>query len=217
MSDPVIRPLPFAKACARAAENIKKGSLLPVHKNSMAVSTSSFDNLSGINKLGLLTINSQNGEKNERAYIRGFMNKVAGAALIHEINLSSSSLVAFQELCVPDNRWSNDHNTYTPICVTRYKSRAFTTIVPFMDEGQMAPMARGARYGQANEQGGKYQRAHEATLKSKDRKMDPSLIFVTVFDPQYGRDANGVDGLFTVTRKMLVKISKSKKGKTYEI
>lgn len=107
----------FARRCTEMATDIRNGSLYS-DDNVSQVTKKSFEPLAQINDLGFLTIDSQDGQKNERAYVSGFMEPPMAHAFTEALNCSTDKLAIVLQPCPKELR--------SRIAVTRHNGKGVT-------------------------------------------------------------------------------------------
>lgn len=107
----------FAAKCRAASEWIQNGGLKEEYDVSQ-VEKESYTWLSEINRKGWLTIESQDGQSDERAYVGGFMKTKKAFEIVDRLNNTSDKILIILHPC---NEWKR---SYIPL--TRHNGKTVT-------------------------------------------------------------------------------------------
>ena len=114
----------FSQRCIDMAKDIRSGGLYS-DENVSQVKKKSFEPLAQINDLGYLTIDSQDGQKDERAYVAGFMEASQAHAFAEALNCGSDKLAVVLQPCPKEIR--------SKIAVTRHLGKGVTNAPLYID------------------------------------------------------------------------------------
>ena len=184
-------PLAFDAARARMADHIARGGLSGP-ASAAAVQGSSWGSLASMNRLGLLTYDSQDAPRaTERAYVCGFVRASRAREFVERVNLAREGVVAYTVPQVGAGSLSG----HVPIAVTRRGGRGTSHLWT----GLTAEAARVER--------------HDAGLR-RARPGEAGEVLVHCFDPVWGRPAGAA--LFEVVLRAL-RASASASGSSQRI
>lgn len=155
----------FKEAAVRTADMIKGGGLI-VSADYSQVSPKCFSQLEQMNRLGFITLDSQEGMQNERAYVCGFMQPGRAERFVESVN-TSSDMVAL--ILRPAAKYVPN----TSIIVTRSKGSQKTKIPLINSRSDIANLQK------------------DAGISAGAR-----VVLVDCFDPKWERKAYSRDGLF---------------------
>lgn len=155
----------FDEVAAKTAEMIQAGGLR-VGAEYSQVSYKCFAQLADINRLGFVTIDSQEGLRDERAYVTGFVQPGRAERFVERLNVSGDMVALVLR---PNARYVPDTN----IAVTRQKQTAVTKIPLLNSKADINGLQK------------------EAGI-AKSQKV----LLVDCFDPKWGRKAYATDGVF---------------------
>lgn len=155
----------FNRRCAEAAAAIRAGSLRQPPDVSQ-VSARSYEPLARMNELGFLTIDSQEGQTDERAYVSGFLPAARAHALAEALNCGGDKVGIVLQPCAKEAR--------SRVALTRDRHGRASTNMPLYMRTSLYEQLR----AQALPRGG------------------PDVLLVECFDPRWGRRAFAKRGLF---------------------
>ena len=165
----------FEERCKDAGDKIMKGSLREPPDVSQ-VSTKSYNILSKINKLGLLTFDSQEGCKNERSYVAGYMLRDNALKFVDILNCRTDKIAIVLH---PSGTWERSR-----IALTKTSDNVVeSSLHVFMNR-----------------------KGHLGLRQSLGLLMSWDVVLLECIDPKWGRKAYGLNGLFTQVAEHLSSI-----------
>jgi hypothetical protein len=164
----------FDARAKEAAKWIREGGL-KLSKNSSQVSKKCWAILADINECGMITVDSQEGRKDERAYVHGFMKPERAKVFVEMLNCSSKYVSVLLIPC----KIGKDL-VYSTIAMTRKTKNEAYTRLPLFEPNS----------------------TFEFLKKNGKIPLDDS-VFVCAFDPVWGRETTNKKGLYPIVLKCL--------------
>lgn len=177
------------------------------HRDDTESTLTSIPKLLEINKAGFITVNSQEGiikegfdekddmfyELKERAYVEGFMKRKHGIEFIDKMNMNTNK-VAYELRKTGDGKsWEFDSR----IVVTIYREGPQLPLsAPFEYETCLHPSSAFLAFSFGDDYYKTYEEEGEEENPGGIDNENDDVIKVVCFDPQYGRQAGGLNGLY---------------------
>lgn len=169
----------FAAALERALDRLSDPSFLLRIREEDPRMIRQLPILRSMNAAGFLTTNSQaaaGGDHRERAFVVGFMREAAAAVFIRDMGVLTDKVAVYVPVCPDDTHLPSSLD----VPVTMSALRVHTHLSPALPREVWEQFRR------------------EARLDASER-----VVFVTCWDPVWGRPASSRRGLFTEIVRVL--------------
>lgn len=157
----------FRRRCADMASHIRRGGLREQDDVSQVLPRS-YEPLACINELGMLTIDSQDGQTDERAYVMGLMPAARAHAFAEALNCASDKVAVVLQPCSREMR--------SRVALTRFNGSGITNLPLYLQTREYNFLVTSDGYG------------------GLPRGAD--VLVLECFDPVWARRAYARRGLF---------------------